>query len=262
MERILNLLELKESRQKDFADAAWKHEQLFAPNGRDPETGELLEAAVYRDATVILGNPPPDYVRQCRGLRLLQTKSAGTEQYAGLLPTGTELLSAYGAYGHSVSEHLLALLLALMKRLPAYRDRQNGAVWQDLGQVKTLLGARVLCVGTGDLGSSFARLCKRMGAETRGVRRNAEKPAEGIDSMYPLSRLDELLPWADVVVLTLPHNRDSQHLMDRRRLLLMKGDGILLNGGRGTAVDCAALAELKPAEKEKLRQVLVDMKLI
>ena len=245
MELILNLLTLTEKQREAFLRAAEGCEQIFAPDGV-MEDGQPVSRPLYRRAAVILGNPPARELAFCENLRLLQTRSAGTDQYQrpGVLPEGVTLLSASGAYGHSVSEHMFAMLLSLMKRLPAYRDRQRDRVWGDLGPVKTLAGAQVLCVGAGDLGSSFARLCKALGARTAGVRRDAGRSAEGIDEMHPMTRLDALLPQADVVALMLPHAADTVHLMDRRRLLLMKKDAILLNGGRGTAVDCAALAEV------------------
>lgn len=240
MEHILNMLTLTEKERAAFAQTAQGHEQIFAPGGK------ALSPEDYRQATVILGNPPPAVLAECPALRWLQTWSAGTDQYQrpGVLPEGALLTSATGAYGHSVSEHMFAMLLAAMKRLPGYRDLQRQERWTDLGPVKSLAGAQVLCVGTGDLGSSFARLCKALGAHTVGVRRDASKPAGGVDEMYPMAELDRLLPQADVVALTLPHADDTVHLMDRRRLLLMKEDAILLNGGRGSAVDCMALAQV------------------
>ena len=245
MELILNLLPLTEKQREAFLLAAEGYEQIFAPNGR-MEDGQPIPPPLYRRAAVILGNPAVKELAVCENLRLLQTRSAGTDQYQrpGVLPEGATLLNASGAYGHSVSEHMFAMLLSLMKRLPGYRDRQRDGSWSDLGPVKTLAGARVLCVGTGDLGSSFARLCKALGARTAGIRRDVGRPADGIDEMHPMDRLDDLLPRSDVVALMLPHTADTIHLMDRRRLLLMKKDAILLNGGRGSAVDCAALAEV------------------
>ena len=245
MELVLNLLILKEKQREAFLQAAEGCEQIFAPNGV-LEDGRPVSPELYRRAAVILGNPPAKELAVCENLRLLQTGSAGTDQYQrpGVLPEGVTLLNASGAYGHSVSEHMFAMLLSVMKRLPAYQDQQRDRIWGDLGPVKTLAGAQVLCVGTGDLGSSFARLCKALGARTAGIRRDVGKSAEGIDEMYPLSHLDDLLTQADVVALMLPHSADTVHLMNRRRLLLMKKDAILLNGGRGTAVDCVALAKV------------------
>ena len=246
METILNLLLLDDARREAFSRAAAGHEQIFAPEGVLEATGQPLPREEYARATVILGNPPAAYLAENRVLRLLQTWSAGVDTYEapGVLPEGALLRSAVGAYGHSVSEHMFAMLLSVMKRLSEYRDAQREGRWADLGPAKTLQGARVLCVGTGDLGSSFARLCKALGAVTAGVRRDPTKTADGVDEMYGMSELDRLLAEADVVSLMLPHSAETYHLIDERRLRLMKEDAILLNGGRGTAVDCDALAKV------------------
>ena len=91
---------------------------------------------------------------------------------------------------------------SLLKRLPQYRDVQSREGFDDLGQVKSLRGATVLVLGTGDIGSSFAALCKALGAaRTIGLRRDPAKEAQGIDEMHPLSALDTLLPLADVFLL-------------------------------------------------------------
>lgn len=249
MKLILNLLPLKECQREEFLQVAKGYEQIFAPNGV-MEDNSPIPKGLYRRAVIILGNLPVEHLADCKNLRLLHTRSAGTDRYqkSGPLPDGLTLMGASGAYGPSVSEHMFAMLLAMMKRLPGYRDQQWRETWNKLDPAKTLYGAQVLCVGTGDIGSSFAQLCKALGAKTTGVRQDAEKPAQGIDKMYSLDRLDELLAQADVVALMLPHAADTVHLMDRRRLLLMKRDAILLNGGRGTAIDHAALAEVLEAD--------------
>ena len=189
MDKILNLLSLTPAEKEAFLAAAPGVSQRFAAAGD-------LDAADYAGAEVILGNPPPAALKGAAGLRWLHTRSAGVDAYTapGVLPEGVLLTCSTGAYGHSVSEHLFAMLLALMKRLPQYRDQQMQARWQDLGRARTLLDAQVLVVGTGDLGASFARLCLALGAHTAGVRRDPARPADGIQRMYGFSELDELLP--------------------------------------------------------------------
>ena len=243
-ELILNLLQLDTAQQEAFSSLGAGYEQLFAPGGKLPD-GSPVPPEAYRRATIILGSPRPEQLRGNTALRFLQARTAGVEQYMvpGVLPEGAVLRSASGAYGHSVGEHMFAMLLALMKRLPAYRDRQRAGSWTDLGPVKSVAGAKVLCIGTGDLGSTFAGLCKALGAETLGIRRDSTRGAPGIDAMYGMQALDALLPQADVVTLMLPNSAETVHLIDARRLRLMKPDAILLNGGRGTAIDCAALAQ-------------------
>ncbi|CUQ16856.1 Uncharacterised protein [Flavonifractor plautii] len=139
---ILNLLNLTGEERAAFA--------VLAPQRFHPD-GDGLTVEDWQSAQVILGNPPPECLRGSTALRWLHTRSAGVDPYTapGVLPSEAALTCSTGAYGHSVSEHLFALLLALMKRLPSYRDQQNRALWRDLGPVKTLLGAQVLVVGTG-----------------------------------------------------------------------------------------------------------------
>lgn len=238
MEKIINALVLTPEQRQQFLDAAPGVPQLFL---RDA----AITPADLEGATVMLGNPAVDVVqRGGHSLRWLHTRSAGADQYLapGVLPQGAVLSSSVGAYGISVSEHLFAMLLSIMKRLPEYRDNQAQAVWQRVGTARTLHGARVLIGGAGDIGSSLAVLCKAMGAETVGIRRNAQKPAPGIDRMYTMADLDRLLPECDVVALVFPRSPETDGLMSYERICRMKPDAILLNGGRGTAVDCDALA--------------------
>lgn len=245
MELILNMLRLREDEKTAFIALASGAEQVFAPGGRMPD-GDEIPAELFARATVILGNPPVPALRGAARLRWLHLWSAGTDAYQtpGALPEGVVLSSSTGAYGPSVSEHLFSMLLALQKRLPSYRDQQMKGVWADLGAARTLYEAQVLIVGTGDLGASFGKLCKGMGAHTIGLRRDISKRADGIDEVHSFDTLNDLLPCADVVALFLPHAAETVALMDERRLHLMKKDAIVLNGGRGSAVDCTALARI------------------
>ena len=240
METILNALVLTPEQRQQFLDAAPGVPQRFL---RDAD----ITPADLKGVTVMLGNPPVEAVRQGgQSLRWLHTRSAGADQYQapGVLPEGAMLSSSVGAYGVSVSEHLFAMLLAILKRLPQYRDNQREERWQRVGTARTLHGAKVLIGGAGDIGSSLAVLCKAMGAETLGIRRNAGKPAPGIDRMYTLADLDRLLPECDVVALVFPRSPETDGLMNEERLRRMKPDAVLLNGGRGPAVDCDALARV------------------
>lgn len=245
MDVILNFLPLTSEEHAAFRAVAPGVEQRFRPVEQLLTNASTGLPEDYEAATVILGCPPPDAVAQAAALKWLQTWTAGVDSYLapGVLPRGAALTSSVGAYGQAVSEHMFALLLALYKLLPQYRDLQRARCWEPLGKIKSLVGETVLVVGTGDIGSSFARLVKAMGAHTVGLRRDPSKGADGIDEMHPISQLDTWLPKADVVMLILPKSPDTEGLMDGRRIGLMKRDAVLLNGGRGTAVDCTALAE-------------------
>lgn len=246
MEKILNLLPMTPEQLAAFHEKAKGNEIVLAPRPVGAGRVEPLTQEQYAGATVILGNAPARDVAGIATLKWLHAWSAGTDHYTapGILRAGCMLTSSTGAYGQGVAEHMLAVLLSLFKHLPEYRDLQRAQRWDDLGPVRSLQGAAVLVAGVGDLGSSFARLCGALGAHTLGVRRDAGTPVDGIDEMFAMETFDSLLPRADVVALFLPHTQETAGLMDERRLLLMREDAVLLNAGRGTAVDLDALVRV------------------
>ncbi|MBO4407107.1 MAG: D-2-hydroxyacid dehydrogenase [Clostridia bacterium] len=199
-----------------------------------------------RDADAVVGNPPPDLLPEMRKLGLLQLFSAGTEPYSlpGVLPAGAVLANTSGAFGKAISEHMLAALLTLTKKLHLYRDDMKGGLWRDRGSVSSLTDMTVLSVGMGDIGSSFLRLAKLLGARTLGVRKRSLSSPGWVDEVRLSEDLDELLPLADVVALSVPGNAETRGMFDEERLRRMKKGAILLNVGRGSAVDSDALCRL------------------
>lgn len=207
-------------------------------HGNRPEREQL------ENAEIIIGNIPSGDLQYCRNLKFLQLSMAGSDTFAGKVPENVLLANSSGAYGLAISEHMLGMLLMLTKKLYLYRDNQNEAVWHDEGNVTSIFGSRVLTVGLGDIGGEFAKRCKSLGAYNIGIRRTMRSCPEFMDEMHTLDELDSLLPSADVVALALPNSEASRHLMNEARLRSMKRGAILLNVGRGSAVDTDALVRV------------------
>lgn len=198
------------------------------------------------DAEIIFGNVAPETVRQCRSLKLLQLNSAGAVPYTkeGVLPEGAVLACATGAYGLALAEHMLGMLLAMKKKLYLYRENQKNHLWQDEGSVTGIYGTRTLIVGYGNIGREFAKRMKAMGSFIVGIRRSEGGEDEFADELYTMSELDEQLPLADIVFLSLPGTPETDGLMGERRLGAMKPGAYLMNVGRGGAVDSDALCRI------------------
>ncbi|BDR54608.1 2-hydroxyacid dehydrogenase [Bombiscardovia apis] len=241
---IVNALPMEEGERERFIDLAQGAQQWFITP--DQEGLETLPKDWHERVNIVLGNLPPADIAKCSNLQWLQTESAGVNAYQkpGVLGPQVKLTGASGAYGKAVSEHMFAMMWALMKHLPEYRDLQDRKQWKPLGQTLTPSESTVLVLGTGDIGSHFAQLAHNVGAHTVGVRRNPERSAPSIDDMHSFEDLDQLLPQADVVALALPAAADTHYLMNEQRLQAMKERAILINAGRGDAVDCAALARV------------------
>lgn len=204
--------------------------------------GDQVSAELLAEQDALIGNLSPERLRNSR-LKWVQLNSAGADAYtpAGILPADCILTTAVGAYGLAVSEHMLALTFAMIRRLGQYARGQMEHSWLSRGQISSVEGSTVLILGLGDIGGSYARKMKALGARTIGLRRrNTDKP-DWLDVQDTIDRLDEYLPQADIVAMILPGGKDTYHLMDENRILRMKKGAYLLNAGRGTAIDPAAL---------------------
>ncbi len=241
-EYILNLLPLHEGEREEFETIAPDAVHVYAR--RSTVTAEQLAAA-----TIIFGWPREESMKEAVSLRWFQSMWAGTEEYNGFLPQGVIFTSSSGSNSRSVAEHMLTGLMAVCRRLPTYLDSQRAHVWKDEGPMKTILGGTVLVIGAGHVGADFARLCQGLGARTIGLKRRIAGPIGGFDEVRTMDELDQLLPQADVVALTLPHSPQTVGLMNESRIALMKDGAVLISAGRGSVLDQDALVRAMQAGK-------------
>lgn len=171
-------------------------------------------------------------------LKVMQLLSAGVEDVVGTVPDGVTLCDARGVHGSSVAELVLTLILASQRRLPHFIEAQRRGVW-DLVEGDDLRDKTVLILGAGDLGEQTARRLDGFDARSVLVASTARDGVHGTDE------LPDLLPAADVVVLTLPLTSSTTGLVDADFLARMRDHALLVNVARGKIVDTdALLAEL------------------
>lgn len=202
--------------------------------------------AALKTAHIILGEPRNEDFVHCENLEWMQSPSSGVNYYVngGCFPEGVMLSCMTGCYGNIIAEHLLALVLALCRRLPEYRDQQHGHKWQLRKYDKQLEGSTLMILGAGDIGTTVARWMRPMVGKIIGVRRVARKFPDCYDEMITLEQLDEKLGEADLIVCALPHTPQTVHLLNEARLRKMKPDAVLVNGGRGSLIDQEALCRV------------------
>ena len=213
--------------------AAAPSAQVIAKRSND------LTADDVRSVDVIVGNIAPSLLADTPALRWLQLSSAGADAYAkpGVLPSEVLLSNSVGAYGQAVSEHLAVMVLTLMKKLHLYRDDQQACIWGEHGTVMSPVGANVLVLGAGDIGSHFASFMKALGSHVVGVRRTIPSgDISPFDELHTMDDLPVLLPQMDIVVSFLPSTPQTRGLVNANFLAQMKPGAILANGGRGDLV--------------------------
>lgn len=195
------------------------------------------------NADIIFGNVNPAYIKEPKKLKWLQLNSAGSDPYGkpGVLPSAVKLTTAVGAYGLTVSEHAVAMLFTLFRRLPEYHDNQKSSLWKSCGQVRSIYGSTILILGLGDIGGEVAKKVKALGAYTIGIRHSIKRKPEYLDEQYTLEDLDTVLPKADVVVICMPATKETYKLFNKDRISRMNENCVIVNVGRGTIVDTDAL---------------------
>lgn len=218
-----------------------------------------VTADMLRDADILLGNAPAALIKSAGKLRWVQLDSAGYEAYTapGVLGEDVILCNATGAYGLALSEHMLAQTFFLKKKLGFYHENQMQARWKDEGKVTAIAGSRTLVLGLGNIGGEYARKMAALGSRVTGIRRSKMECPDYMEAVGVFDEIDKYLPEADIVAMALPGTPQTRGIMDRRRFALMKQGSILLNVGRGSAIDQEALYEA--LQSGKLAGAAVDV---
>ena len=212
-------------------------------------TRDELEARIA-DAHVLVvsGLWRDELIERAPKLRFIQSIGAGVDQFDrdALRARGVRLASAQGVNERAVAEHAMALILALMRHLPAARDNQRRRHWRGMisdpaRREDELGGKTLLIVGLGRIGSRLAGLARAFGMQVIGAKRDPATGAAAADQVVAQDRLADVLPQADIVALTCPLTPQTEKLIGESALRLMKPSAYLVNVARGRVVDEPAL---------------------
>ncbi|MFJ9566723.1 2-hydroxyacid dehydrogenase [Streptomyces fuscichromogenes] len=180
-------------------------------------------------------------------VRLIQTLTAGVDDMTAaldLIAPGVRLCNARGVHEASTAELALTLTLASLRGIPGFVHAQRQEHWES-GFHPALADKTVLIVGYGAIGAAIEdRLVPFEVARVARVARSGRASARG--PVHPLTELPDLLPEADVVILSTPLTDTTRGLVNAEFLARMKDGALLVNIARGPVVDTKALlAELE-----------------
>lgn len=197
------------------------------------------------DCDVIVGTPTHVNLNR-ESLKAVLLNSAGSDLYVkeGVLHENTLLANASGSYGVAIAEHTIGMILALNKGFSFFFDNMKSGLWKKNMNDKELYNSQVLIVGLGDLGYEIAKRLKAFQCHIIGVKRRVSSLPEYVDELFTIDSLDELLAHADYVILCLPHSNETYHMFNKDRLMKMKKDAMIVNVGRGSAIDTNDLIDV------------------
>jgi phosphoglycerate dehydrogenase-like enzyme len=176
-------------------------------------------------------------------LRWIQTAGAGVEGVVGdgFADRGILLTNGSGVMATNMAEHIIGLMLAFARGLPAILDAQRRHVWKSgvgMETVFEILGQTVVLVGLGDIALATAERLKPFGVSVIGVRRTVTGTdlPPFVDRVVSIAEIDDVLGEADHVISSLPHTAGTIGVFDAARFARFRDGAYFYNVGRGTSV--------------------------
>ena len=192
-----------------------------------------------------------DAAERLTKVRWIQSLAAGPNDVlnAGFDPKKITICTGSGLHDRTVAEHALGLLLNAARRFFEMRDYQLQSKWpqhlggpqpdRPAGKFTSLRDANVLIWGFGNIAKTLSPWLTALGAKVRGVARHPGV-RDGVE-VYGEDKLSDLLPETDALVMILPGSEATKHVLNAERLKQLPNHAWIVNVGRGTSVDDAAL---------------------
>jgi len=207
----------------------------------------------------------PEQFLLARKLKWLHSTAAGVGQlmYPELRKSGIEVTNASGVHRIPMAEHILGILIALARRFPDCFRYQQQSLWaqQELWNApirpRELRGQVLLFIGFGALGREVAKIIRPLGMRVWAVTRSGRAEEGLAEQVFPASKLDEVLPQADFVVLAAPETPETRKMIGPREFGLMKPSAYFMNVSRGALVDEPAL--ISALEQRKIAGAALDV---
>ena len=203
-----------------------------------------FKTSIANSDVLVAWNFPTTNLRKIApNLKWIHCVSAGVEH---LLPMdwmfdGLVLTNSSGAHAKKAGEYGLMSILMLQNHMTKIITNQKNKDFLSLFS-NPVAGKTVVLVGTGNLGSSMAKLVAPLGANIIGVNKRG-KMAEGCSKVISIDKIDTVLPDADFLYLAVPETPETKNLISKERLNMLKPTCGIVNIGRQSVMDYDVLCK-------------------
>lgn len=233
----------------------------FTPFFFDAEDFEGAKECV-RDAEILYAQSLPLLKEAGESLRWYCSSTAGVDLYCNddtLFKNKDCILTNSNSFGETMAEHCVMMALMIMRNMKDYMKGAAEHRWLGPAGVKSIMGANVTLLGAGDIGTAAAKRFLALGAEsTTGVCRSGEvRYPEYYTQVVKAGELETVLPKTDILIMSLPKTKETDDIINEHSLSLLPRHAILINVGRGNAIDEKAL--ITALNEEKLAGAAIDV---
>jgi phosphoglycerate dehydrogenase-like enzyme len=192
-----------------------------------------------------------EQLKEGKKLKWIHSTAAGVAQlmYPELRDSGIMVTNPSGIFSVPMAEHTIGLLLALARNFPdSVRGQDRGRwaqqeIWDKPQHLTELNGKVLLIVGYGSIGREAAKRAKAFEMRVWGVTRSGEADRTNAEKIFSAAKLHEALPAADYVLICAPETAETKRLIGAAEIARMKRGARLINVGRGSLLDEAALVQ-------------------
>ena len=239
------------------------HRMIFAAPGMEEEyLGKIREKAEEKGWTVsffnsaeealpyvseaeIIVSSSPELAAGAAKLRWFCSPFAGVDPFLrpGVFASPDVMLSnSSGAYGVTIAEHVVMTALEMLRRQAEYAEIVRKREWTRNLTVRSLKDSRITMMGTGDIGCEITRRMRAFGPRSiMGFNRGGKNPENLFDRIVTERALEDVLPETDLLIMALPATEETRCILNRDRIALLPDHALIVNVGRGSALDQRAL---------------------
>ena len=189
--------------------------------------------------------PNAHLMAQMSNLEVCQLLTAGFDYAVPLVPAGVTLCNAQGVHDASTSELAIGLMIASLRGIDSAARDMLSDTWDHRPHM-SLADRHVLVIGAGGVGRAIHDRLLPFEVEITMMARSSR------DGMASPDQLPAILPRCDIVVIAVPLNSSTRHLVEKSFLAHMRDGALLVNVSRGAVVDTEAML----AEAGRLRFAL------
>ena len=197
--------------------------------------------AVLKDSNILFAWNPPRELRRVKkdslqNIEFVQLLSAGFDHIDfNWFPENCKIASNKGAYAEPMAEHIVAMILFIFKNLLKNHNKLVSGEFNQNGVNRFLKEATCGILGYGGIGKATANLLKAFGTKIYAINTSG-KTDDKVDFIGTIKDIKHILSNSDIIIISLPLNKETDSLINKTKLELMRPNAVLINVARGEII--------------------------